>query len=251
MGAEKVNQFTNQKVRMRVKKYSTYISVMTMYCVMLFGCSKMDSTYDDFIKNGEIVYTAKVDSVTAYPGNNRMALSMLLISDPRISKVKVFWDAGGGADSAEKAVQRTANVDTVRFSFSKLAEGTYTFNVYSYDNAGHRSVKTDVIGTVYGERYTAQLVNRTIKSGTYDDIAKTATIKWFGVGADVIGQEIIYTDNLGVVRTQYAKHESLADSVSVLPAYKKGNSFQFRTLYKPAANAIDTFYANYEYRQVP
>jgi hypothetical protein len=250
MGTEKVNPFIQQKLIMRVRKYSIYGAMLVIYCAMLFACSKMNATYDEFIKDGEVVYIAKVDSVTAYPGNNRMGLSMLLTSDPRISKVKVYWSAGGQTDSTEKAVQRTDNIDTVRFSFNKLAEGTYTFNIYSYDKAGHRSVKNDVIGTVYGERYIAQLVNRAIKSGAYNDVAQTATIKWFGVGTDVIGQEILYTDNLGMQQKFYSKNEGPADS-TVLPVYKKGNSFQYRTLYKPAPNAIDTFFSNYEYRQVP
>lgn len=236
---------------MRLKKYYTYQSIIAICFILLVACSKMDDTYDDFIKDGEIVYIAKADSVSAYPGNNRMGLSMLLIADPRISKVKVYWDAGGQKDSTERSIQRTAGVDTVRFAFNKLAEGTYTFYIYTYDNAGHRSIKTDVIGTVYGEKYIAQLVNRAIKSGTYDDIAKTATVKWFGVGTDVIGEEFIYTDALGAVRKQFHKHEGAADSVTVLPDYKKGNTFQFRTLYKPAPNAIDTFYSNYENRLVP
>jgi hypothetical protein len=236
---------------MRLKKYYTCQAITAIFFTCLLACSKMDDTYDDFIKDGEIVYVGRVDSARAYPGNNRMDLSMLLTADPRISKVKVLWDAGGQLDSTEKAVQRTADVDTVLFSFNKLAEGTYTFYIYTYDKAGHRSVKTDVIGTVYGEKYIAQLVNRAIKSGTYDDIAKTAKVKWFGVGTDVIGEEIIYTDVLGAVRKQFNKHEGAADSVTVLPDFKKGDVFQFRTLYKPVQNAIDTFYSNYENRQVP
>ncbi|HEX6428190.1 MAG TPA: DUF4998 domain-containing protein [Niastella sp.] len=236
---------------MRVKKYKINGVIVMICCAILFSCSKMDDTYDDFIKDGEVVYTARVDSVKAYPGNNRMGLSMLLLADPRISKVDVYWEISGRQDSTNKAIQRTAGVDTVWFSFPKLAEGTYTFNIYTSDNAGHRSVKTDVIGTVYGEKYIAQLVNRAIKNGTHDDVAKTATIKWFGVGEDVIGEEIIYTDLTGVVRKQYEKHEGSADSLMVLPDFKKGNTFQFRTLYKPAPNAIDTFYSNYENRQVP
>src|SRR5689334_9815190 len=117
---------------MRVKKHDAFCLIAVL--VVLFACSKMDATYDDFIRDGEIVYTAKVDSAKAYPGNNRMGLSMLLIADPRISKVKVFWEVSGRADSTEKPVQRTAGIDTVWFSFPNLAEGTYTFNIYTYDN---------------------------------------------------------------------------------------------------------------------
>ncbi|MBO9198871.1 MULTISPECIES: DUF4998 domain-containing protein [Niastella] len=235
---------------MRVRKYSIYGGLLVICCAVLFACSKMNATYDEFTKDGEVVYIARVDSVITYPGNNRIDLSMLLISDPRISKVKVYWTAGGQTDSVEKAVQRTDNIDTVRFSFKKLAEASYTFNIYSYDKAGHRSVKNDVIGEVYGERYISQLVNRAIKSGTYIDATQSANIKWFGVAGDVIGQEIIYTDNLGTQRKFFAKNDAAVDS-TLLPLYKKGSAFQFRTLYKPVLNAIDTFYSNYENRQVP
>jgi hypothetical protein len=61
----------------------------------------------------------------------------------------------------------------------------------------------------------------------------------------------MYTDINGVARTQFAKHEGSADSLTVLPFFKKGNTFQFRTFYKPAPNAIDTFFSNYKNRQVP
>ncbi len=152
----------------------------------------------------------------------------------------------------KKAVQRTADVDTVRFSFNKLAGYLHLFYIYTYDNkSASRSVKTDVIGTVYGEKYIAQLVNRAIKAVRMMILQKLPLCKWFGVGTDVIGEEFIYTDALGALRKQFNKHEGAPDSVTVLPDFKKGNSFQFRTLYKPSPNAIDTFYSNYENRQVP
>jgi hypothetical protein len=210
----------------------------------------MDSTYKDFVKDGEIIYPGKVDSVKAYPGNNRINLSMLLISDPKISKVKMFWNNGTNEESVEKTIQRTSGVDTVWFSINNLAEGTYTFTIYTYDNDGNRSVKTEKIGTVYGDRYISQLVNRAVKSATYVTSIKGAVVKWFGVGSEVVGEEIIYTDSLNVVKKQIEKYASPADSVTTLPAYKKGSSFQYRTLYKPTPVAIDTFYSNVETKQV-
>lgn len=232
---------------MRVNIYNTG-GVLAVLCIaILYSCSKMDATYADFIKDGEIVYTGKVDSIKTHPGNNRLGLSMLLISDPKISKVKVFWNTGSQPDSTEKAVQRTPGTDTVRFYFDKMPEGTFTFYIYTYDNLGHKSVKTDVIGDVYGEKYIAQLVNRAIKTTTYSEADKTAQIKWFGVGPDVVGEQIIYTDTQGAVIDMVA----VTDSVTILPGWKKGNAFQFRTLYKPTQNAIDTFYSNYETRLVP
>ena len=232
---------------MRLQKHYTYLLLAIICIGILFSCSKMDETYADFLKEGEKVYTGKADSIKTYPGNNRLGLSMLLIADPKISKVKVFWNAGSQPDSTEKNVQRTPGIDTVRFYFDKMPEGTFTFYIYTYDNLGHKSIKTDVIGDVYGEKYIAQLVNRAIKNATYSDADKALQIKWFGVGPDVIGEQIIYTDTMGAEINMVA----ITDSVTILPAWKKGNAFQFRTLYKPTANAIDTFYSNYETRIIP
>src|SRR6266542_2730345 len=105
---------------MHQNKYKSFGWVAVIGCIIIFSCSKVDDTYKDFIQEGEIVYTAKVDSATPYPGNYRMDLSMLLISDPKISKVRVFWNTGLQPDSTEKEVHRTTDVDTVRFSFKNM-----------------------------------------------------------------------------------------------------------------------------------
>jgi hypothetical protein len=218
---------------------------------LVLSCSKMDDTYRDFIKDGEIVYPAKVESVQTFTGNKRMDLSMLLTSDPNITKVKVFWN--NGKDSAEKSVQRTSGVDTVRFALHNIEEGTYTFNIYTYDQAGHRSVKTDIIGNVYGDRYTGALYNRSLKSVTYLTGSKARLI-WIGPAAQMIGQEIKYTDSLGVAQ-RFLEPLYKADGITlkdttVLATFKKGSAFEFRTLFKPESASLDTFYSGYETRIV-
>src|SRR5215208_5798550 len=110
---------------MRVIRFRWYSLFISVAAVIFFACGKMDDTYKDFIKNGEIIYTGRVDSVQAYAGKNRIGLSMLLVSDPKITKVKVFWN--NGRDSAVQNVVRTIGVDTVRFLLTNLTEGTYSF----------------------------------------------------------------------------------------------------------------------------
>ncbi|HEX7903214.1 MAG TPA: DUF4998 domain-containing protein [Chitinophagaceae bacterium] len=220
---------------MRAIKYSGYCFFIVLSIAILFSCTKMDDGYKDFIKDGEIIYTGRVDSVKTYPGNNRILLSMLLLSDPKISTVKVYWN--NKADSAVKNVVRSAGADTVYFMLNNMAEGSYPFEIYTYDNNKHSSVKTESIGISYGQNYINSLFNRSLKSVTYS--ASKATLKWFGPSSQTVGQQISYIDSLGVAKTVFA---AKADTMTILNNFKRLDFFQYKTLYKPDANALDTFY---------
>ena len=219
-------------------------SIFIPAAAIIFSCSKMNDSYADYIKDGEIVYTGKVDSIQTYPGNGRIQLSMLLISDPKIKTVKVFWN--DGRDSSVQAIQRSSGVDTVKFLLSPVAEGTYTFSIYTYDNAGHSSVRADMIGTVYGQSYINSLYNRALKTATYNGASK-ATLIWYGPSAQTVGSQITYTDSLGIDRNLFTPAK---DTSTILLNFKRGTTFNYRTLYKPVVNAIDTFYSNIESRQI-
>ncbi|WP_212006468.1 DUF4998 domain-containing protein [Chitinophaga sp. HK235] len=225
--------------------------------VAFSACTKMDDTYKQFLEGGEIIYTGRVDSLKVFPGKNRVLLSWYLVSDPKITKCRVFWNQR--TDSAEVAVKRTGGVDTVKLLLDKLPENIYTFQVYTYDNAGHSSVKEEAIGNVYGDAYTATLSNRPVRSAKYDATKKETTIWWFGVNNQVVKVEVVYTNTAGVQTTL----TQMADSVPALPrdpmefraslklpGYQAGTPFKYRTAYKPVKIAIDTFYTAYEMQTV-
>lgn len=230
---------------MRAIKYSGYCFFLVLsVVVILFSCSKMDDGYKDFIKDGEIIYTGRADSVKTYPGNNRILLSMLLLSDPKISTVKVYWN--NKADSAVKSIVRNAGVDTVYFMLNNMPEASYSFEIYTYDNNRHSSVKTESIGMVYGQNYINSLFNRSLKSVTYLPGSK-ARLVWFGPSVQTVGQHIAYTDSLGIAKAAFIPR---TEDTTYLLNFKKNASFQYKTLYKPETNAIDTFSTSYQSVQV-
>src|SRR5688572_9070841 len=147
---------------MNSKKYRLLYLSCFLLGVFIAACSKMEDTYKDYIQDGEIIYTGRVDSVKVYPGHNRIRLSMLLLSDPKITTVKVFWNEK--MDSAVQNITRSPGVDTVYFLLDNMTEATYSFQIYTYDDKGHSSIKTEVIGAVYGQTYINSLFNRSLKS---------------------------------------------------------------------------------------
>ncbi len=234
---------------MKSKTANRYIALILVLWGMVTACSKMDD-YKKYLADGPIIYTGRVDSVKLYPGNNRILLTMLLRSDPKITKVRLYWNDRN--NSTEQNMVRSSGVDTVKFMLTSMAEGTYNFEIYTYDNAGHSSVLVTADGQVYGQNYINSLFNRSLRSVAYIGGSK-ARLVWYGPSSQTIGQQIKYTDSLGAgidFIEPVFKPNGQSKDTTILTNFKKLNYFQYRTLYKPDPNALDTFYSQYQSVQV-
>lgn len=202
------------------------------------SCAEMDDTYDDFIKNGEIWYTKKPDSVWVLPGNSRARLSVL-ISSPEVVKFRAFWN--DGRDSVEVPVQKVIGNDTVS-TIIELAEGSYTFEVYTYDQNGNASVRKDTSGIVFGETYIESLQNRLVSSAFL--IAGQPKIEWLEVTKpEVVGGEVHFIGGDGKGQVLRVPVDEMVTRIADRP---QGDSVRYRTLFLPVPNAIDTFYSAYQ-----
>lgn len=206
------------------------------------SCKKADD-FKKYVEGGEIIYTAKADSAKMYSGNKRVQLSWLLITDPTITKSKIFWK--NHTDSIEVAVTRSAAIDTMRVIINNLQEGNYDFEIYNYDKNGNASVKVEVSGRVYGDLYTSSLLARPVVNAEL--INSIAEIGWVDTDSTtgIIGMQLKYTGinsnpHDTIIKAIYK------DQLTELPDMMPGTPVQYRTLYKPAALSIDTFYTSYE-----
>ncbi len=180
-------------------KYNSSIGY-TLLCLFIvlqiIACGKMDANYADFIKDGEIVYTGRAEALTSYPGKNRVKLSWLLVSDPKVKLCKVFWN--NKTDSLAIPVQKTGKTDTIQTIISNLNEGLYAFQVYTYDDEGHTSVKSEVPGVSYGASYAGSIFNRSLKSVKKAPNGKDIWLEWFGAAQQTAAVQVnisIPTDN--------------------------------------------------------
>ncbi|QEC52427.1 uncharacterized protein DUF5000 [Anseongella ginsenosidimutans] len=229
---------------MQLQKYKKcgllYAFLVGLAGCCLLACSKMDDTYDEFLEGGERIYTGRVDSVAAYSGYKRVALSWLLISDPKITYCKVLWN--NGTDSLRIPVIRSTGVDTIHVVLDNLEEGVYTFDIYTGDDKGHSSLKVSAIGRAYGDEYTGNMPDMPFSRAKWSD--DKTTIKWgFKEGNDILtGVELNYTDRSGGEQRMVVFPDSLE---TVMEDYKKGTEFRYRTMYLPDSTAIDTLYTDY------
>jgi len=234
-----------------IKKYFVEAFVFLFLAGAISSCTSMDEGYKDFIKNGEISYTGKIDSLHIYSGKNRVKVEGLIISDPKVSEVRVFWN--NRKDSVVELINRTAGIDKLSIIIPNLTENIYNFEVITYDKLGNSSVSVSKVGTTYGMRYEATLLatimNRKVVNADVNGANANLTLD----GLNDFTKNSVYT------KVTYTATDNLKKEVLVLPSqtsvsisdYKTGSDFDYSTAYKPNSGSIDVFYTPEVFFGVP
>jgi len=226
-------------------KRTNYLLLITVLIFALVSCGDMDETYRHFWEDGEKVYPAPADSLKIYSGKNRVAMSWVVFGDPNIKKAKVYWN--NNTDSLEIPFQSTGKNDSLYLVIDDLAEGTYSFDVFTFNSNGDKSVLRSVVGTVFGDSYGSSLLPRYLQSAFHDN--NILTVTW-GSPADEtsIGSELYYKNSAGTLVKTIADNVSETTHVENFVA-ELNPTITYRTIYVPPMS-IDTFYSAMQTVQV-
>lgn len=218
-----------------------WLGILILSLSYLGSCTKMDEYKKDFV-TGDLIYPAKPDTVLVFSGDYRVGMLSVQTSDPNIVKSHIYWDSR--SDSTEIDVQKTSGSDTIRLVIDDLLEGAHTFEVVNEDGQGNRSVPVFTIGTVYGDKYRASLINRPIASSYLDTgLQMNLSFADMDLSNGPIGMELHYLKSDGDSATLLI---GMDVTDTLLLDYKKGSSVSFRTFFRPDSTSIDTFMTAYE-----
>lgn len=212
-----------------------FLSVLFLgFC--LLGCTKMDD-YKRFFDDQEIIYIGKPDSVKVFSGRERVDIQWLIISDPKVSSATIYWN--NRSEQKKVDIQRGTGVDTVRTTIDGLTQGFHTFELFTMDQEGNRSVSVSTSGMVYGDNYEASLPNRSVDGVKYEPDGNTF-VSWLLADSASIGVSLSYETILGNKRIKYVSNNEL---ITELEGCDPNKQIFYQTMYKPDPTAIDTFYA--------
>lgn len=218
--------------------------IITMFAlvavVIIYGCSKQDTDFRDFLKGNEIIYTGAVGNVSNHPGKNRVELKWKSSSDPTITKYIVYWN--NKLDS--QVVNITQKKDSVSAVISGLQEYVYAFTIYSADAKGNRSIPQEINNVkIYGDLYSSTLLNR-----GYDAVQPYLTYTEDKVELNFITPDTIhvsttikYENKFGIQTEKVFKGNA---NVITLTDHKLNTPILYKSAYIPARGAIDTFYVS-------
>ncbi|MBE8722215.1 DUF4998 domain-containing protein [Sphingobacterium pedocola] len=216
------------------------LNLLVVISLYLASCTKSND-FLKYLEGGEITYTGKIDSVVVFSGKERVYVRGLFLADPKVVKLKVYWDNRG--DSIEIPVVRTANIDTLKLPIP-IKEGVHNFEFITFDAAGNPSLPVFKTGTSYGSRYISGLINRPI-ANSYISETDEGWIDWGGMDltSGVFATQVFYQNTGGQEKAVIVPIDTTS---SMLPEdYQIGSAVRYRTLFLPDTLSIDTFYTNF------
>lgn len=143
-------------------KYLYKIGLILSVVLTAGACSGQLDTIQEYLDAGETIYAAKMDSVDIRPGYNRVEVTGLLKYGMDTERCVIHWTPDN--DSLVVPVKRIDPVDTFRVFIENLPEGTYQFEIVTYNKSGYRSISTSKGSKTYGDRYISSLRVRSLLS---------------------------------------------------------------------------------------
>ncbi len=220
-----------------MKKISFYkFLLIALIATGIYSCKDMMEFHQEYIKNGEIVYLSKVDSIVSYAGKNRIQLSGYLKNAYNVNKIIVYWD--NRADSMIFDYSKTKDLDSLNLVIPNLQEKSYIFDLYTRNNEGNSSIKVSIAGTAYGDLFRSSLTPRTNNGFKFEGNQLKAL--WLSADPLERGTLVTYTTEAEGEKTLLLS----PDSTSItLVDRKPGTPFSYQSIYVPEMAAIDTFYS--------
>ena len=224
-----------------MKKILHNIMIMVLFIMIcaFSACTKMDSTYKNYVVPGGLTYSGKATSPKVFPGLNRVKITWLRGSDPSVTSAKVFWN--NYLDSLIVPIPPTG--DSISVIIDNLLEKPYAFVIRTYDGKGNRSIPVEVMGGSYGAKYQAHLLTQPVNSTLVNAKGK-ATIEWGAadISNGAYATEVKYTDTLGNIKTKSFPTNLKKSEIFDL---KPNTTYQYRTMFRPDSSSIDNFYTPY------
>lgn len=200
----------------------------------LSSCDSQSDIYEKYVVPNGLIYPGPAQKPISYPGNKRIKISWLKGTDPRVQTAKIFWN--NYTDSVELSIP--ADKDTISYIIDPIAENTYSFFIRTYDNEGNKSIPIEIAGTVYGNNYQNMLINRLLKSSSYD--GQDLKVNWGIADKTEAGIQLSWTDTNG--ETQSMEVDP-TETESLLPYFDYTKPLSYSTTFLPDSLAIDTFQA--------
>lgn len=224
------------------------IIVLAFFCGLV-ACDSMNSIHEEYLDRGEEIYTGVIDSLKAYPGNERVKFTWEINADPRITKTVIYWN--DSADSVIVEVNRTQPGVMQMETILSLPEDSYIFKFVTNDDEGHKSLSVEKTVEIYGPDYAAMLRNREIKSITAPEEGGIL-LTWGAIeDATLIHTMISYTDYSNPSHPEKVE-VMIENNVSEwnLANVKEGDEILVSSVYQPE-DCLDMFNAKATVYHIP
>jgi hypothetical protein len=225
--------------KIKIKSVGYFLCASMLVC--LVGCDDNNSLHQKYIDRGETFYTGKVDSLKAYPGNERVKFTWGFNSDPRITKTVISWNDGKESAEIPVSQQGIKKMETIL----NIPEGIYSFKFATMDSEGHSSLGTERTVQIYGPKYisyTYSQKGRRISGLAITGSTGPAELTWTAADEDLVRTVLKYESASGAMLERDIPN---GETRTTLPDIRAGSAYSIYSYFLPAPEALDLLLSVY------
>ena len=220
-------------------KFYHYFLGCGLLMTTALSCTKMTDLHDPYLKDGEIIYTGKVDSAMVF-GDELQATLRYYTSDPKAKNLMVYWNFG--ASSRQFAIPEKNAGDPVDVVIDNLEDGFVSFDLYTLnEKMQNKSVPYQVNGYIYRDMSKDTWRNRPLAQSSlvFEGDEVFIRIEWGQPRDTEIGVKLDYTDADGVSRSMMIDNGESITKIGITA----GKPVFCSTLHKISPYAGNTYQA--------
>lgn len=163
---------TKQFFYIKIVAMSKYIFKIVIALSLFFtSCDNANDLLNQYIKDGPIIYAAKVNEINTQSGYYRFRVNLYPAEDVNRSHCILSWNITGESRDSVKVDYISANFDNildcyytiVDFSTALDIQGNLEISAQNIDLFGNRSLMEVGSAYIYGEDYISSLLNAQIQ----------------------------------------------------------------------------------------
>jgi len=124
-----------------------FIPILVLFLIVkvIVGCSSSTDSYKPYVSEKIPIYPQKLDTILTKVKDKDLIFKLPKPPDPIVDKAAIFWN--NESDSVKKKFQD--NKDTLKIRIESLQfERDYSFNIYTLDTKGNKSVGINKLVTL-------------------------------------------------------------------------------------------------------
>ena len=217
--------------------------LFTLISLLLWGCDNANDLLNQHIKDGPIIYAAKIDALDTQSGYNRFRVNIFPAEDVNHSHCTIKWNIQQGVTDSAIVKYTNDNYDKelecyysiIDISLESDIHGNLEISAQNTDTFGNKSLIETGSAYIYSSNYTASLINTTLS------INSNASLVTFDNKIGMIGNIISYELQDG----SFSQEELVTELTYYLTEAKRGGIIRTKTRYLINETDIDILEVSY------
>ena len=178
------------------------IIIISVAIATLAACTSQDAIYKDLYWQAyKTDYPQAPTGLDGAPGYLCAYLSWLAPVSPSCTEAVICWNFNKDSLKISLSDPQYNFNDTIRVRIDNLEETDYTFDVYTIDRAGNRSIASETLVSPKGAGYIKSLNGKSVNSAVVSEINEAGVLNWGDRYKNSPYSELRYQNSLHVEKT--------------------------------------------------